>query len=49
MHTAFAGLLRTSIYHPQTEELIERSNQNLRRILYKMVDEEGQKWDLLLP
>jgi len=37
--------LRTSVYHPQTDGLVERFNQMLR----KAVEADGQNWDQLLP
>ncbi|XP_058236610.1 uncharacterized protein LOC131346886 [Hemibagrus wyckioides] len=42
-------LLRMSIYHLQTDGLVERFNQTLKRMLRRVVDEEGRNWDLLLP
>ncbi|XP_060748945.1 uncharacterized protein LOC132861438 [Tachysurus vachellii] len=41
--------LRTSVYHPQTDSLVERFNQTLKSMLRKVVDQEGWSWDLLLP
>ncbi|MGL5224762.1 MAG: DDE-type integrase/transposase/recombinase, partial [Aeromonas sp.] len=41
--------LRTSVYHPQTDGLVERFNQTLKRMLRRVVAEDGRDWDLLLP
>ncbi|MCI4385292.1 hypothetical protein PGIGA_G00048720 [Pangasianodon gigas] len=41
--------LRMSVYHPQTDGLVERVNQTLKRMLKRVVDKEGRNWDLLLP
>ncbi|XP_056622843.1 retrovirus-related Pol polyprotein from transposon 17.6 [Triplophysa dalaica] len=41
--------LRTSVYHPQTDGLVERFNQTLKRMLRRVVAEDGHDWDLLLP
>lgn len=40
--------LHTSVYHPQTNRLMERYNQTLKRMLPKAVTEKGWYWDLLL-
>lgn len=40
--------LRTSVYHPQTDGLVEGFNQTLKRMLHQVVDMEGCNWDLLL-
>lgn len=39
--------LKTSVYHPQTDGLVERFNQTLNSMLKKVVTDGG--WDKLLP
>ncbi|XP_075753964.1 uncharacterized protein LOC142818437 [Pelodiscus sinensis] len=41
--------LRTAIYHPQTDGLVERFNQTLKAMLRRFVIEEPREWDRLLP
>uniref|UniRef100_A0A672MV43 Gypsy retrotransposon integrase-like protein 1 n=1 Tax=Sinocyclocheilus grahami TaxID=75366 RepID=A0A672MV43_SINGR len=41
--------LRTSVYHPQTDGLVERFNQTLKRMLKRVVAEDGRDWDLMIP
>ncbi|CAM5122254.1 unnamed protein product [Eretmochelys imbricata] len=41
--------LRTSIYHPQTDGLVERFNRTLKAMIRKVVSQDGKDWDTLLP
>ncbi|XP_065407431.1 uncharacterized protein LOC135972648 [Chrysemys picta bellii] len=41
--------LRTSVYHPQTDGLVERFNGTLKAMLRKFVEEDPSHWDTLLP
>ncbi len=41
--------LRTSVYHPQTDGLVERFNQTLKQMLRRVVAEDKRDWDLMLP
>lgn len=41
--------IRTTPYHPQTDELVERFNQTLKLMLRKVMVKEGKDWDKLLP
>ncbi|KAK7912922.1 hypothetical protein WMY93_013133 [Mugilogobius chulae] len=41
--------IRTTPYHPQTDGLVERFNQTLKRMLQRFVDDTGKDWDRWLP
>lgn len=41
--------IQISIYHLQTDRLVERFSQTLKRMLRQVVDEDRTNWDLLLP
>ncbi|XP_044843600.1 uncharacterized protein LOC123349509, partial [Mauremys mutica] len=41
--------LRTSVYHPQTDGLVERFNRTLKDMLKKFPPEELRHWDQFLP
>ena len=41
--------IKTSVYHPQTDGLVERFNQTLKRMLKKLPDADGKDWDRLIP
>ena len=41
--------IRTSVYHPQTDGLVERFNKTLKSMLKKAMDTDGKNWDQLLP
>ena len=40
--------IRTSPYHPQTDELVERFNQTLKAMLRKSATKDGKDWDKLI-
>ncbi|CAM5094227.1 unnamed protein product, partial [Eretmochelys imbricata] len=41
--------LRTSVYHPQTDGLVERFNRTLKAMIRKVISRDGKDWDTLLP
>uniref|UniRef100_A0A9J7Z8P6 Integrase catalytic domain-containing protein n=1 Tax=Cyprinus carpio carpio TaxID=630221 RepID=A0A9J7Z8P6_CYPCA len=41
--------LRTSVYHPQTDGLVERFNQTLKQMLRRVLAEDKHDWDLMFP
>ncbi len=41
--------LRTTVYHPQTDGLIERFNQTLKQMLRRVAAEDRRDWDQILP
>ncbi|KAL1281540.1 hypothetical protein QQF64_000343 [Cirrhinus molitorella] len=41
--------LWTTVYHPQTDCLVERFNQTLKQMLRWLAAEDRRDWDLMLP
>ena len=37
--------IRTSVYHPQTDGLVERFNRTLKSMIWKFVHDESRNWD----
>ncbi len=40
--------LRTSVYHMQTDGLVERFNKTLKQMLRRVVAKDGRDWDLMI-
>ncbi|KAJ1164557.1 hypothetical protein NDU88_004993 [Pleurodeles waltl] len=41
--------IRTSVYHPQTDGLVERYNKTIKTVLRKVISEAGKDWEKKLP
>ena len=41
--------IQTSVFHPQTDGLVRRFNKTLKRMLWKVIEQDGKNWDQLLP
>ncbi|XP_075774682.1 uncharacterized protein LOC142826318 [Pelodiscus sinensis] len=41
--------IRTSVYHPQTDGLVERFNRTLKGMLRRFTEQDPRDWDTLLP
>ncbi len=41
--------LRTTVYHPQADRLVERFNQTLKQMLRLVAAEDKRDWDLMIP
>ncbi len=37
--------IRTSVYHPQTDGLVEQFNRTLKTMIRKFVHEDAKNWD----
>lgn len=38
--------IKTSVYHPQTDRLVERFNKTLKTMLRNVIQKDGRDWDL---
>lgn len=38
-------LIRTSVYHPQTDSLVEQFNHTLKSMVWEFLKEDAKKWD----
>ncbi|KAL0170492.1 hypothetical protein M9458_035088, partial [Cirrhinus mrigala] len=41
--------IRTTVFHPQTDGLVEHFNQTLKQMLKRVAAEDRKDWDLMLP
>uniref|UniRef100_K7EYA7 Gypsy retrotransposon integrase-like protein 1 n=1 Tax=Pelodiscus sinensis TaxID=13735 RepID=K7EYA7_PELSI len=41
--------LRTSVYHPQTDGLVERFNKTLKAMIRRFIHDDPREWDKMLP
>ena len=41
--------IKTSVYHAQTDGLVERFNKTLKHMLKKVAELDGKDWDRLIP
>ncbi|KAJ8341888.1 hypothetical protein SKAU_G00341790 [Synaphobranchus kaupii] len=41
--------VRTSVYHPQTDGLVERFNKTLKQMMRKLIESDAKDWDQPLP
>ena len=47
--SCFMSQLRTSVYHPHTDGLVERFNETLKQMLKMAMETDGKNWHQLLP
>ncbi len=41
--------IKTTVYHPQTDGLVERFNQTLKQMLHRVAADDRRDWDKMLP